>query len=238
MEIVSSHEYFRVDLQGQLPASEIHRRQLIKERLEKQYGLWREQERQSRSSSSNQVPCINSQCDLHSIGWHAITQPGTVSFLGVSWHDIRPTIQAYVRSDTTRFAVLSELQLSTIKPAIANSNEGDSNHHWLHEQYCNYAICIHDFGNPVKEYQVPLIEAAAVPSRDSISFEGAHPDTVSARLPMKTSTFRVITFPQARFSFIEDEVMKSLRLCDLSNVIQIDVSRTLSSTGGGGQSHI
>jgi hypothetical protein len=143
------------------------------------------------------------------IGWYAITQPGTVSFLGVSWQNMGRFIQTYVRRYGMSFAILSELQLSTIQPAIANSIDGDADHHWLYEQYRNYAICIHDFGNPIKAYQVPLIEAAAVPSQDSISFEGAHPDTMSSRLPMETSTFRVITFPQTRFSFIEDEVMQS-----------------------------
>src|SRR5947207_14255796 len=109
------------------------------------------------------------------IGWYAITQPGTVSFLGVSWQNMGRFIQTYVRRYGMSFAILSELQLSTIQPAIANSIDGDADHHWLYEQYRNYAICIHDFGNPIKAYQVPLIEAAAVPSQDSISFEGAHP---------------------------------------------------------------
>jgi hypothetical protein len=113
-----------------------------------------------------------------------------------------------LKSPATSFAILSDLQLSTIQqPDIVTPNEDHSDHNWLYKQQRRYAISIYDFGYTTKEYQVPLIEVAAVPSQDLISFEAAHPDTVSSMLPIKASTFRVISFPQTRFSFIEDEVI-------------------------------
>jgi hypothetical protein len=49
MKATPSHEYFRADLLDPLPASEVQRRRLIKERLEKQYAQWRDQEQKRRA---------------------------------------------------------------------------------------------------------------------------------------------------------------------------------------------
>ncbi|KAL9619189.1 MAG: hypothetical protein Q9160_006198 [Pyrenula sp. 1 TL-2023] len=114
-----------------------------------------------------------------------------------------------MKNDAASFAILSELQLSTISPIIASS-EGDSEYDWLYEHYCKYAVGIYDFGNQCKEYKIPVIELAAVPSSDSLCFDAADPHAVSTKLPTETTTCRLITFPQTRFSFIEDEVFHGL----------------------------
>ena len=46
-EEISTHDYFRVDLQDRLPVGEIERRHGVKERLEAQYHRWETEERHS-----------------------------------------------------------------------------------------------------------------------------------------------------------------------------------------------
>lgn len=170
--------------------------------------------------------------------WLAITQPNTVSFLGLDWTSMLPFLQEYVEDNRISFALVSELQLSTILPALVSSNHSHPDYTWLYELYKRYAICIYDFGNPVKEYRVPIIDAVAAPRKDSILFEHADSDLVSTWLPLQTSTFRVLVFPQTRYSFIDDEVVISFMLQDSSNTFRVDISSAISLTRGTSQGYV
>ena len=147
---------------------------------------------------------------LHCSEWiEAIQNINTTSFLGLDSVPIFPRLERYVHSQSIPFAVLSELGLSTVRDAIADSYESSSptpSFQWLYEQYCRYAIRIHDFGKRPTQYLIPLLETAVVSGYDKISFEHARPEAMSKLLPEPTSTLRLIIFPQTRYSFIADEV--------------------------------
>lgn len=237
MWTISTNDYFRVDLQDHLPESETHRRRLIKERLEEQYEAWQDQEKQRRYSdswrdgrSADQYGC--------STEWLAITQPNTVAFLGLDWTSMLPFLRKYVEDNSISFALVSELQLSTIRPALVRSIQSHPDYSGLYELYRRYAICIYDFGNPVEEYRVPIIDAVAAPRKNSILFEYADSDLVSNWLPLRTSTFRVLVFPQTRYSFIDDEVVLSFMLQDLSDNFRVDISSAISLTRGRSQGYV
>ena len=141
-------------------------------------------------------------------GWiEAIKNIHLTSFLGLDSVPILPRLERYVQS--IPFAVLSELGLSTLRNAIADSYESvppPPNFQWLYKQYCRYAIRVYDFGNRPTQYLIPLLETAVVPENKQVAFEHARPEEMSKLLPEPTSTFRLIIFPQTRYSFIADEV--------------------------------
>ena len=149
---------------------------------------------------------------LCSVWIEAIRNIDTVSFLGLDSAPIFPRLRGYIRSHSVAFAVLSELGLSTVRGAIVDSYQFGSpteSIQWLYEQYCRYAIQVHDFGEKPTRYHIPLLEATVALGSDCISLEHGPPDEMSKLLPEPTSTFRLIIFPQTRYSFIEDEVEKT-----------------------------
>lgn len=178
-------------------------------RLEAQYGRWWDQERQSTSLFFPNQLSINLACRSCCLGWPAILHPDTVSFLGLNWNNVLPEIREYLSEKTTSFSLLSRLHLCTISPTFFSSSERPTASHWLYEAYRRYAIRVEDHESPPREYLIPLIDATVVLSRDPVLFEDAHSDAVSKMLPLPTSTFRVITFPQTRFSFLQDQVIES-----------------------------
>ena len=132
----------------------------------------------------------------------------TKPFLGLDSTPILPLLKKYIRSHSEAFAVLSELGLSTVRGAIVDAYQSSSptpSIQWLYKQYCRYAIRIFDFGEKLTQYRIPLLEATVVLGRDHGSA-----DETSTLLPDPTSTFRLIIFPQTRWSFIEDEVQEIL----------------------------
>ena len=147
---------------------------------------------------------------LHCSGWiEAIKNINATSFLGLNNVPLFPRLERYVRSQSIPFAVLSELGLSTVRDAIADSYESGSpppSFQWFYEHYCRYAIRIHDFGKRPIQYLIPLLQTAVVSGDDKVSFEHAGAEEMSKLLPEPTSTFRLIIFPQTRSSFIADEV--------------------------------
>ena len=149
-------------------------------------------------------------CRLRCSGWiEAIKNIHTTLFLGLDSVPIFPRLERYVQSQSIPFAVLSELGLSTLRNAIADSYESYSpppSFRWLYKEYCRYAIRVHDFGNRPTQYLIPLLETAVVPGNNQVAFEHARPEEISKLLPEPTSTFRLIIFPQTRYSFIADEV--------------------------------
>lgn len=149
-----------------------------------------------------------------------------------------PFLRKYVEDNSISFALVSELQLSTIRPALVSSIQSHPDYSGLYELYRRYAICIYDFGNPVEEYRVPIIDAVAAPCKHSILFECADSDLVSNWLPLRTSTFRVLVFPQTRYSFIDDEVVLSFMLQDSSDNFRVDISSAISLTRGRGQGYV
>lgn len=153
-------------------------------------------------------------CRLRCSGWvEAIKNIHATSFLGLDSVPIFPRLERYVQSQSIPFTVLSELGLSTLRNAIADSYKYGSpppNFQWLYKQYCRYAIGVHDFGNKPTEYLIPLLETAVVPGYDQVAFEHARPEEMSKLLPEPTLTFRLIIFPQTRYSFIADEVERTM----------------------------
>lgn len=139
--------------------------------------------------------------------WSAYSQSGALCFLGLDWATVLPIVKDYLSDRTASFGLLSALYLSTVPSTFLTPSNAESGSHWLYEQYRRYAICVQDFGATVKEYRIPLIEATVVLSQDATLFDNAHPDMVSQILPTPTSTFRLIQFPQTRYSFIEDQVI-------------------------------
>ena len=111
-----------------------------------------------------------------------------------------------------RLALLSDLQLCTIPPAIIDVDErGSSNTtQSLHDQYQQYALQIHDFGEQRYQYCVPLLDLTVAAGDEPLSFGRRASKDVSDILPQRRSSCRLIVFPQTRFSFLEDEVHQSV----------------------------
>lgn len=145
--------------------------------------------------------------------WLAIPESNTISFLGLDrfhWSYIFPSFKEYF-SQIATFGLLSELQLSVIRTARAKTHllDGAAPETWLYKQYRQYGIRIQDFGDKIKQYRVPLIEIAVAPNPNPakpVLFQKSTSALVSRMLPERTSAFRVVIFPQTRYSFIEDEV--------------------------------
>lgn len=202
-EEISSHDYFRADLQHRLPANEVCRREAIKVRLEAQYGRWWDQERQSTSS------LFPSQLSMILAYRSCCLGCDTFSFLGLNWNSVLPEIREYLSEQIPGFSLLSRLHLCTISPIFFSSSERPTASHWLYEEYRRYAIRVEDHESSPREYLIPLIDATVNLSHDPVLFKNARPDAVSQILPLPTSKFRVITFPQTRYSFLQDQVIKS-----------------------------
>jgi hypothetical protein len=168
--------------------------------------------------------------------WSAISQPYTLSFLGLDWSPILPSIRKYISPPSVAFELLSDLQLCPIRASIVNSYQ--SRHKippeiWLYKQYRQYAIRVQDFGETIRQYHIPLIDAtvtpAPYPSSPALS-ESANSDLISRMVPQPlcrggSSTCRLIIFPQTRYSFIEDEVFSLPPFCgftliDLAQMFQ------------------
>lgn len=189
-------QYFRVDVQDQLPECEVNRRDTIKKELEAQFQLWQTEEQHL---------------------WLAIPESNTISFLGLDrfhWSCILPILKEYF-SRIAAFGLLSELQLSVIRTARTKTHlrDGAAPETWLYKQYRQYGIRIQDFGDKIKQYRVPLIEIAVAPNQNPANpalFQKSTYALVSRMLPERTSAFRVVIFPQTRYSFIEDEIFHAL----------------------------
>ncbi|OCL02047.1 hypothetical protein AOQ84DRAFT_383087 [Glonium stellatum] len=192
---IQPEAFFQVDLQDTLPASEVKRRQSVKERLESQFKLWQTEEQYT---------------------WLHAPRADTISFLGLDWSSILPSIKDYFTTRVVAFELFSELQLCTIRAAIVNSYQSqfrDPPDTWLYRQYRQYAIRIQDLGDQTVQYNIPLIDIAVKPTQNMKQpnlFDNCSPDSVANLLPRPTTTFRLILFPQTRYSFIEDEIFHAL----------------------------
>ena len=176
------------------------------------------------------------------IAWRAIAHPDTVSFLGIDWSSIIPSLERYigVSGQSIAFALLSELQLSTVRPTVVNSYHVEpktSTDHWVYGQYCRYQIYIQDFGTPRIHYRVPLLEASVTLREDPFLFSDARPDVVARMLPQSTPALRLVMFPQTRYSFIEDKVTYPSfhRLGPIAD--RLDISCAISITRGASSYH-
>jgi hypothetical protein len=141
----------------------------------------------------------------------AIPRPDTISFLGLDWSSILPNVKNYFSSRSVAFDLLSELQLSTVRATVVKAafqSRYTSPEAWLYKQYRQYAIRIQDLGDQVKQYNIPLIDTTVGLGQNlhNSAFEHSNPDILSRLLPQPTSSFRLVLFPQTRYSFIEDEV--------------------------------
>ncbi|KUJ16671.1 uncharacterized protein LY89DRAFT_684771 [Mollisia scopiformis] len=197
---ISASEYFRVDLQDQLPQQEIVRRQEIKRWLEWQFDRWESDEQHL---------------------WSAIPHANTLSFIGLNWSSILPKLRHYINHKHVAFEILSELQLCPIRASIVNSYR--SRHKrppdtWLYSQYRQYGIRIQDFGETIQKYHIPFIDVTGnpdVPYDSHLKFRNTSRYLMSRMAPRPfsqgvSSTCRLIIFPQTRYSFIEDEMFHSL----------------------------
>ena len=114
-----------------------------------------------------------------------------------------------------RLALLSDLQLCPIRPAVADSYELGSQTdatQWLHDQYRRYAIHIQTFGEPDQQYCIPLLDLTIVAGDEPLLFNRRPPEDASHMIPRPTGSCRLIVFPQTRYSFIEDQVHRSTLL--------------------------
>ena len=132
-------------------------------------------------------------------------------FLGlkkINWQEVLKSISGLIKPGSVAFAILSELQLCTIRSTIRFPRENDARHfeHWLYNQYCRYAIRVNDYDEVPKQYNIPLIEAFAIPSSGTNGLETAPANAISTMMPQHNQGLRLILFPQTRFSFIQDEV--------------------------------
>jgi hypothetical protein len=162
--------------------------------------------------------------------WSAIPQPYTLSFLGLDWSPILPRIRKYISPPSVAFELLSDLQLCPIRTSIVHSHQ--SRHpkppeSWLYKQYRQYAIRVQDFGETIKQYHIPLIDATVTPAPhpDSPALsESTNCDLISQMAPQPlhrggSSSCRLIIFPQTRYSFIEDEVFNLPPFCEFTLII-------------------
>ena len=158
---------------------------------------------------------------INNVVWSAIPQPHTVSFLGLEWSSILPSIRNYISSRCVAFELLSELQLCPIRGSIVNSYQTQHQippETWLYKQYQQYAIRIQEFGQTITKYHIPLIDLSATPSPHHDRFampESIDPDQMSRLVPHAVSSrpsvnCRLILFPQTRYSFLADEVRDSV----------------------------
>lgn len=191
---IPADQYFLVDVQSHLPEYEINRRDAIKKELEAQFRLWETKERHL---------------------WLAIRESATAPLLGLNWNDwlyVLPVLNDYFNSRTS-FGLLSELQLSVIKSHLWDTTAPER---WLYKQHSRYQILIQDFGDETKQYRIPLIELAVTPSQNPDKpvspalFQKSTHAIASRMLPRRTAGLRVISFPQTRYSFIEDEIFHVL----------------------------
>lgn len=85
--------------------------------------------------------------------------------------------------------------------------------HRLCKQFCQYAILIIDYNTTIERYKIPLLELAAQTDHPTFDFRQVPPKEAWTMLPPKSpSGLRLIVFPQTRYSFIEDEVRRSVGL--------------------------
>jgi hypothetical protein len=70
-------------------------------------------------------------------------------------------------------------------------------------------------GEKPKQYRIPLIEIAVKPLEQAAVFENTHGEIIPRILPERAECFRVIIFPQTRYSFIEDEVIDPSRILEI-----------------------
>ena len=116
---------------------------------------------------------------------------------------------------SVRFALLAHLQLCTIRPAIVDLYERDSQievAQWLHNQYRRYAIHVYDLGQPDLQYHISMLDLTVASGDEPLLFTQRAPEEASKMLPQPSRNCRLIVFPQTRYSFLEDEVHRSTPL--------------------------
>jgi hypothetical protein len=108
---------------------------------------------------------------------------------------------------------------------------------WLYKQYRQYAIRIQDFDDQIKQYNIPLIDTTVTlgQSLNNSAFAESNPGILSQLLPQRTSSFRLVLFPQTRYSFIEDKVKNPSVIQWHVHANYTDVSWTVPFTGGAGE---
>jgi hypothetical protein len=200
-------EYSRKEFPRVFPHIASQKQQLVRKRLEQQFDVWEDQEIQSTWHCSYCV--LQEEADFR-VAWKSIVSPSTTSFLGVDWRDFLPAYQTYYGSSTVSFEILSVLQLCPIPPqvlrVIRSRNKG-SLRSILYDQYKTYGVRIYDFGEKTTSCSIPFIDASAPLADDGFNQFGQFDlQSISHLNPDRTSSFRLVIFPQTRFSFIEDKV--------------------------------
>jgi hypothetical protein len=201
---ISSKEYFRVDFTDRIPSEEYRRRDAVKRRLEAQIWHWRQHEE---GGTQNSLTHLSLHIIfINSTGWNETNIFKTLS--AISPNFFRSCEDGFFKQPVNLYR-LAELFLCSARAQIVR---GISAEEWLYDECCRYALLIEDFGQERTQYRAPLIQLAAKCSDDTVSFQTCSQNEVSSRLPQNIGQalhgkFRIIRFPQTRYSFIENEVL-------------------------------